>query len=290
MTDSMYIKALKPAELTDMYIAFLDSFSDYPVPFNLTKEQFVRKFVQKLKIDFGLSCGAYHYDGSLAGFIFTTVSYYKGKQTAYNGGTGVRPLYRGNKLTTQMYEYLIPLLKKHSVSQCVLEVLTSNEKAIKAYSAIGFEKSNYYKCFVLTSSTLQVNLEMSPNIQLIKVSRPNWSRYEKFWDYAPSFLDSSSMIQLNLANETIVEARINDECVGYVIFQPSFGRLSQIGVHHDYRKQGIGEALIHFVREHSIQKKISIINVSIDTDTTTTFFEKLGFENQIDQYEMTLAL
>lgn len=286
----MYIKPLKPSELTEMYITFLDSFSDYPIPFKLTKEQFVRKFVQKLKIDFSLSSGAYNYDGALIGFIFTSINFYEGKLAAYNGGTGVRPRHRGHHLTTQMYDYLKPLFEQHNVKQCVLEVLTSNNRAIKAYTNIGFEKTKYFKCFVLESSKLNYAAPVHSEIELVKVKNPNWIIYEKFWDYAPSFLDSSKMVTDNLANETIIEARLNDQCVGYTIFQPAFGRLSQIGIDASHRRKGIGKSLIAYVWQHSVQKKISIINVNDESEKTKSFFQYLGFVNQIDQYEMIMPI
>ncbi|MTI39733.1 GNAT family N-acetyltransferase [Fulvivirga lutimaris] len=290
MADSIYIKNLKPVDLTEMYITFLDAFSDYAIPFKLTKEQFVRKFVQKLKIDFNLSAGAFNYDGSLIGFIFSAVNYYDGKLTAYNGGTGVRPRYRGQQLTTQMYEYLAPLFNERKIKQCVLEVLTSNDRAIKAYQNIGFEKTRFFKCYILTDVD---NLKVGANrtsADIFAVRYPNWDVYDKFCDYQPSFLDSSRMISDNLANETIIEARIDDECVGFAIFQPSFGRISQIGIKSDVRRKGIGSAIINYIFEASLQKKLTIINVNDEAEGTKSFFTKLGFDNQIDQYEMILSL
>ncbi|QSE98046.1 GNAT family N-acetyltransferase [Fulvivirga lutea] len=285
------MKPLKPVDLTEMYITFLDAFSDYPIPFKLTKEQFVRKFVQKLKLDFGLSVGAYHYDGALAGFIFTAVNYYEGKLTAYNGGTGVRPRSRGFRLTTQMYEYLIPLLKAREIKQCVLEVLTSNDRAIKAYEGIGFERTKYFKCYILNNENPDFSkTDQSGNYEIKEVKIPNWNLYDKFCDYAPSFLDTSRMIDDNLANETIVEVREDDECVGFAIYQPSFGRISQIGIKPEKRRNGIGTTLMNYIYQNSILKKITIINVNEESEGTKLFFQSLGFENQIDQYEMILSI
>ncbi|MEQ8925517.1 MAG: GNAT family N-acetyltransferase [Fulvivirga sp.] len=291
MADSIYMKPFKPVDLTEMYITFLDAFSDYALPFKLTKEQFVRKFVQKLKLDFGLSVGAYHYDGSLAGFIFTAVNYYEGKLTAYNGGTGVRPRSRGFRLTTQMYEYLVPLLKERGIKQCVLEVLTSNIRAIKAYEAIGFERTKYFKCYILNNENVDFgDTQYHGEYEIKEVKIPNWNLYGKFCDYAPSFLDTSRMIDDNLANETILEVRDDDECVGFAIYQPSFGRISQVGIKHEKRRKGIGTSLMSYIYQTSTLKKITIINVNNEAEGTKRFFENLGFENQIDQYEMIMSV
>ncbi len=291
MADSIYIKPLRPVDLTDMYITFLDAFSDYKIPFKLTKEQFVRKFVQKLKIDFSMSAGAFNYDGSLAGFIFSAVNYYEGKLTAYNGGTGVRPRYRGQQITTQMYDFLMPIFKEKKIKQCVLEVLTTNERAIKAYSAIGFVKTKFFKCYTLPNGILNILPAVVKQYdEIIIVKYPNWDLYNKFCDYQPSFLDSSRMIADNLANETIIEVRDSDECIGYAIYQPSFGRISQIGIEPTMRRKGIGTAIMKYIFDTSLQKKLTIINVNDESEGTKHFFEELGFENQIDQYEMILSL
>ena len=284
----LQIRSLRPVDLTDMYITFLDSFSDYKVPFRLTKEQFVRKFVEKLKIDFSLSAGAYE-DNSLVGFVFTAVNYYEGKLTAYNGGTGVRPSSRGKKLTIKMYDFLIPLFQERKIKQCVLEVLTENDRAIKAYRSIGFRETKYFRCFKFDSKHLKVK-PPKVNLEIFGVKHPSWDVYERFANQAPSFLDSSLMINDNLASETIVEAYSEGKCVGYAIYQSAFGRISQIGVAPEVRGKGVGSSLVKYIQETSKQKILTVINIQREATNTINFFQSLGFKNQLNQYEMIMPL
>ncbi|WP_185152598.1 GNAT family N-acetyltransferase [Fulvivirga aurantia] len=288
MDHEFTFRQLKALDLTDMYLAFLSAFSDYPIDFKLSKEQFVRKFVEKLKIDFGLSVAAFD-EENLCSFIFTSVNYYEGKLTAYNGGTGVRPPYRGKKLTEGMYEYLTPLLHDRGIKQCVLEVLTENQRAIKAYTNVGFTKSKTYKCFRL-ASPYKLKRRVDFPIKIYAVKEPTWHLYERFATDDPSFLDCSQMISQNLANESIIEAHLDGACVGYAIFQSAAGRVSQIAVDNKFRQHGIGAALLNYMYELSIQKNLTVININIEAKETLTFFERLGFENQINQYEMVLTL
>ena len=282
------IRSFRPADLTDMYLVFSDSFSDYPVPFKLSKEQFVRKFVQKLKIDFTLSLGAFHGD-AVTGFIFSTVNYYEQKLTAYNGGTGVRPRHRGKGIVKALYDHMLPLLARREVKQCVLEVLTTNVRAIKAYENIGFVKSKYLKCYKLESEFL---LGRTPNIpvEFIKSLEPDWYQYEKFYDYYPSFLDSRLMINENLANEEIIEVRTDRRLIGCAIYQPALGRISQIAIDPKFRGMGVGHSLVHYIYNHSQQKALTMININENAQDTVSFFEALGFDNQLDQFEMVLTL
>lgn len=284
----LYIRSLTPKDLNEMYFAFLDAFSDYPVSFRLNKEQFVRKFVEKLKIDFPLSLGAFDYQ-ALAGFIFTSVNYYENKLTAYNGGTGVRPNFRGRKITNQMYKHLIPKLKEQGVKQCVLEVLMQNEHAIKVYKSIGFFESRILLSFILKDEILEGN-KGSLKLEVLKSYQPDWNMYESFWDYHPSFLDSIGMIMENLANEEIIEVRYEEETVGYVIYQPALGRLSQIAVRKDMRGKNIGTNLMKQVYQGSYTQRLSVINVQEDDEGMIKFLEKLGFDNQLNQYEMILPV
>jgi ribosomal protein S18 acetylase RimI-like enzyme len=282
------IRHLLIEDLPEMYRAFKTAFHDYPIPFDLNEAHFRKKFIDKLNINLGLSAGAFIND-SLTGFIFTSISNYGGVLTAYNGGTGVVPAYRGNGLTSNLYNYLIPNFKMQNISMCILEVLTENWGAIKVYKNIGFRIARKYKCYKLNPA-LQVSTKENNEVQIMIMQIPDWNRYTQFYDYFPSYLDSRGMIEKNLANEVIIEARLNETVVGYGIFQSETGRICHIGVDKTLRQNGIGSMLLRFIYEKSIKKDLTIINIPEDADTIRFFLEKCGFENELDQYEMRLML
>lgn len=288
MEDTFEVRNLRPSDLDQMFLGFMDAFDDYPVQFRMTKEQFVRKFVQKLKIDFKLSCGVFD-DDRLVGFIFSTVNYYENKLTAYNGGTGVIQAYRGKKITKQLYSFLIPKFKEKGVEQGALEVLASNDRAINTYLSLGFEKSKQFACFKLNQK--EPKYPLGGQIVSIKpVIKPDWYVYEKFHSYSPSFLDSPLMINQNLSNESVIEANLQGKCVGYAIYQPALGRIGHIAVDESVRRSKIGSSLIQYIFETSKNKNLTMINVNDEAQETINFFDSLGFERYIDQYEMTLKL
>lgn len=284
-----FYRPLSPKDLNIMYFTFLDAFADYPVPFRLNKEQFVRKFVQKLKLDFHLSVGAFDYD-TLAGFIFTTIGTYKGISTAYNGGTGVRPSYRGKGLTQKMYEFLKPLLIDSNIHQCVLEVLVDNTAAIKAYEKIGFERSARLICFKLNKSSRFLEWREEKPWRIKKTASPQWDQYTSFQDFDPAFLDTQNMIIKNSSTYEIYEAYDDSTLAGYAIYQPSFARLSQIGIDPRYRRKGIATDIINNILENSEFKEITVVNVDEDNILLVNFLLHFGFQKQLEQYEMTLSL
>ena len=106
----------------------------------------------------------------------------------------------------------------------------------------------------------------------------------------PSYLDSQGMIEKNLANEVIVEAKLNNVIVGYSIFQPETGRISHLAVDKTHRSNGIGTMLMRFIYKNSIQKALTIINIPDDAHSLLSFLERSGFENELNQYEMRLTL
>ena len=286
MVPLLDIRFLKKQDLDEMYSAFLQAFSNYSVPFNLNKVEFKKKFVEKLNINFRLSVGAFFMD-QMVGFIFTSISKYEGKKSAYNGGTGVVPEFRGQKITSRLYDLLIPELKACLVKQCVLEVLTDNKRAIQTYEAIGFKKAKFYHCFRMMIPSVS---NANRNIEIHLQKKPDWKSYLKFFDHLPSFLDTESMINQNMANEKIIEARIEGKLVGYAIYQPGPGRISHIAVDREHRRTGIGTTLINYIYNNSKNKSLILINVNKEANGVKNFFSKLGFENQLDQYEMILKI
>ena len=133
---------LQPAQLIS---AFNQAFADYMVPVNLTPSFLKQKMQQEnLRLDY--STGAF--DGKqLVGLMLHGIGEVKGQAAAYNGGTGVIPEYRGLRLVGQMYDFLKPRLAASGIRRVFLEVIDSNERAIRAYRQVGFRKLREVDCF-----------------------------------------------------------------------------------------------------------------------------------------------
>ena len=284
---NLLVRSMASKDLSKMHKAFLAAFSDYPLRFEFTKKEFYKKFVEKLNINFGLSPAAFH-GGDIVAFIFTSLACYDGRLTAYNGGTGVVPDFRGQRLTSKLYTFVLPLLKQQNVSQCILEVLTTNHRALRVYEAIGFEKARYFNCFKLPS-TPGIKGALMSGIEIAPCTQPDWDLFASFNDIDTSFLDSQSLLQNNVTNEIIITAKHSDVTVGYTVYQPN-GRISRIGVDQKYRQRGIGSALISYAFRDCAGRALTVINVNRENKSITRFLTGLGFVNEIDQYELKLML
>lgn len=277
-------RGLTKEDIPAMHQAFLQAFGDYPLPFQLSFDQFVQKFIYKLNINYELSVGALDKE-KLVGFIFTSTGTYRGKKTAYNGGTGVVSAHRGNNLTVQMYDFLFPKLKERNITQAVLEVLTQNERAIKSYKSCGFSIRTKYHCFKLKDFNHNIENALS-GLTIRQKKQPDWPLYESFCDTKPYFLDSIPVLSQNLEHEHLAEACLGNEVVGYIIFQPQVSRVSQIAVAKSKRGQGIGKKLLAYALEASQTKTMTILNVDESQTKLIEALHHIGFEPTVDQYEM----
>ena len=273
-------RGFRKNDVAKMRKTFNLAFIDYIIPIHLSHGQFIQKIIQKTNISFKYSVGSY-YNRKLVGFIYNSLNYYEDKKTAYNGGTGVIADFRGNRLTERMYESVLPKLMKNGIEQCILEVISNNKPAIKVYENLGFKRTKFYHCMKLTDqspylqkiknkdSDLVVTtnpewkkyssfcdystcfLDSFPllkknkkNFDLVVTSNPKWKEYSNFCDYSTCFLDSFPLLKKNRKNETIIEAYLNNQLIGFLVFNRNMGRVEQIGVDHKYRGQGIGSILI----------------------------------------------
>jgi len=289
MNDIIF-KNFKKCEISHMRTSFNKAFSDYILPIQLSPRAFEHKILYKSNINLKYSVGSY-YKHQLIGFIFQSINTYESKKTAYNGGTGVIDQFRGNNLTEKMYSHVFPKIKRAGVEQCILEVISINKPAIKVYERLGFEKSKFLHCLKLSdASKYLLNKKKLPGIKFHKPVVPNWKAYHSFCDLDASFLDTFPLLRNNYRNETIIEARLDNQLIGFVIFNKRMGRVGHIGVDPAHRGKGIGSLLILHMYKLCHKKSIYILNINERYYGLISFFLRLGFKNEIDQFELKCDL
>ena len=126
-------------------------------------------------------------------------------------------------------------------------------------------------------------------VKLSVCTAPDWDLFNRFNDTTTSFLDSPSLLQRNLKNESIITATNDGETVGYLVYQRN-GRISRIAVDHKLRNNGIGSALIDYAFRDGRLGELTVININQDDKSIIDFFKGLGFVNEVDQYELKLIL
>lgn len=278
----MEFRTLTNVSVDEILEVFNLSFSDYIVPFHLTKEMLTSKIAAE-KLDMDISVGGFE-DGKLVSFILQSEKIEEGQKIIYNGGTGVVPESRGKGLVRKMYDFIIPVLKERNADILLLEVIEGNAAAIRAYENLGFTIVRKLLCFKGNISSGKENKE----ITIKEMDEFPWDSLRSFWDIEPSWQGCVYVLDPMPESYTTIGAYADEKLVGYIIYNPLARKIHQIAVDKNYRKQGIGSILFNTIADGN---PIAINNVDdISIETRTFLDHKIGLENWLSQFEMKRAI
>lgn len=265
----------------DILDVFNLSFSDYFVPLKMTAEQLSTK-MKSDNVDLDLSVGVMN-EGQLVAFILHGSNIIDGRKTLYNGGTGVIPTQRGQALTKRMYEFILPKVKEKKVDTLILEVISKNIQAIKSYERVGYTKVRGLLCYRGNVKPLTVTRAL----EIRKLETYDWELLESFWDITPTAQNSKRAINKLTSDFILMGGFLENQLVGYLIFNPKTKRLPQIAIHKNFRKKKIASTLIqHLINEHG--DAWTVINVDKGDQPINAFFENIGLEMFLEQLEMQM--
>jgi len=270
-----------------MHRTFTEAFEGYPVPMKLTYEQFRERSLKRLNLCFDLSVGAFSSE-KLVGFVFHTQNLYHGERVIYNGGTGVIPGHRGNNLTVRMYQKLVAHHPRE-VRKCVLEVITTNSYAREAYDKAGFQVTKLLKCYKISARPFEAKTLLK-GVTFNEGKLDSNEKYSSFDSYQSSFADSFDQLIFNEKAEKVIECYYDGAVIGYLIFQPSTGRINRIGVSEPHRRKGVGSWLLNEAYRMAGGKPLHVVNVPDEATGIHHFLVAVGFKNELDQWEMELLL
>lgn len=268
----------------EIYQSFLNAFSDYQVPMNMTFPQF-EKMLKRRGFDPNVSVGAFEGD-TLVGFILNGCRTWDGKATAYDVGTGVVPDFRKQGITSRMLQTARQNFGKSGVEQYVLEVLTANTSAANIYTKNGFTVEREFLCCQMDGGKNRTDLLH----QTEPVMDPDWELFRTFWDYQPSWQNSIQSIEAVRECFNVSAVRINNCIVGYGIIEKTTGEIPQIAVDRNWRNKGIGSSILADLMKQTSSNQIKILNIDTRSKAMLQFITAAGFYNTVNQYEMILEL
>lgn len=281
----MKLLTLEQLPFSVLHQGFLAAFSDYNVKMEMSELE-LRARLRRIAYYPLLSGGVLDQE-KFCGFIFTGIGEYQHRKTAYNGGTGVIPSHRGQQLGTKIYNYLIELYRENEIEQCLLEVITDNEKAVSLYKKLGFETTRLFKCFSQKQALEHIPARIPLHITPSELN--DWNKFLPFCTTLPSWQNTFGAIMRDMTDEIILEAYSKTELIGFMSFNDRNGKISQLAVAPNYRRAKVGSNLILEAQRLS-QKPLAIVNVEATDQASCGLFTSLGFANPIDQYEMLLTL
>lgn len=263
---------------------FNTAFSDYIVPLHLTPSILEQK-MQGENILLDYSIGAFAGD-TLAGFILHAADNKTHPAVLYNGGTGIIPQYRGQHLVQKMYDQFIPAYQAQGIRKIILEVISTNLPAIKAYTNTGFHKTRTIHSFKGNIHTRKAPADIS-----IKENKtPDWALLATFMDMAPTWSNTISSIQRETPFTVTWEAAVNGHTAGFISVHKDTRRIRNIAVHPEFRRRGIGSALLQYASDQFMGAAVSIINIDEHFPGIERFLQQAGLANYLSQYEMEIVL
>lgn len=276
------IETLQNTTIDQLLEVFNLSFSDYLVPFVLTKAQLEDK-IKSDSVNLELSVGAFQ-NNQLIAFMLHGFDLVDNLKVVYNAGTGVIPEKRGQKLTSRMYAYLMPILHEKGIDNIQLEVISTNAVAIKTYKNLGFEMVRELNCY---KGLLQVSTKIEA-VEIRNLDIYDWQKLKSFWDFKPSWQNAITAVEKLKSTNVSLGVYRDNNLMGYIIYNPTLKRIHQLAVEKTERNNGFGTMLLNAIATQ-YEKEISIINVE-DTPEMDTFMKQVGLKHYIKQYEMKISL
>ena len=281
---------LSSVDKSQVYRAFMEAFADYAMDASGTKEEPMLLRMSKNSVDFDASPGAY--DGEhLVGFTLIGIDKIDGILTAYDAGTGIIPDFRGQGLAKSLFDHALPELRSRGVKRFLLEVLQSNEPAIKAYQKSGFEIVREFKCFVTETESLR-KLPGSAGIDVRSINVATFESLIPEADWTPSFENRFTAHLAIPDHVTFFGAHEANDCVGAIAYCSKLNWLLSLLVKHSHRRRGVGRTLLQHLAATmpDAATKLPALNVDRQDLGTQAFLEAVGFSHLIDQYEMSRSL
>jgi len=281
------IKSLDKIGFDLLFETFKEAFKDYELQLNPKELQTMlnrRGFFPEL------SFGAFDGD-KLVSFTFNGIGLFNNIKTAYDTGTGTLKEYRGKGLATKVFLYSLPYLKKANISQYLLEVLQHNTKAVSVYQKIGFTVSREFNYFSQKVDDLKLNQKpMSPNYNIQPIDLSFSKLMTEFWDFAPSWQNSFEAIARKSEDFKIFGAFEGQNLIGYCVFEPNTGDITQIAVHKGHRRKGIATNLLETALKSNHHSSVKCINTEIGCGSITAFLESISLPLKGTQFEMIKQL
>ena len=278
----MQIRTLENTPLAEITAVFNEAFRNYFIRLEFTEEGMATKMKSE-GIRRECSIGAFD-DNRLVGFILHGYDIVDGIKTIYNAGTGVIAGYRGRGITKSLYQFAIPFLAEKGVRTHLLEVIDNNFPAMHVYEQVGFKKLrklHAFKCQA-TIHTRQTYLLKELNEIPFEAAA--------FFEMNAAWQNSLASVQRDKAGHRFAGVFKNDSIIGFAAYVPATGRIKQLAVHTEYRRKGVGTALLHFIQQSSATGQLVVTNVDEGYQPAMKFLQALGFENFLSLYEMKLLV
>ncbi|TEA47235.1 GNAT family N-acetyltransferase [Bacillus sp. BH2] len=268
-----------------VYEAFKDGFSDYIIKMEVSKGDFIKRF-------FGLEGNSLEHsflvlDGDKpVGVILGGINDYENIKTMRCGTLAVHPNYRGVGVSQKLFELHKEEALQNECKQLFLEVIVGNDRAIRFYNKLGYEKVYDLSYYNLKDMTKIIHRECKGievkqlEFPAFKVEIQKWLHFHINWQNDMDYIEKT--------NHTFYGAYVDNDLKGSICINEQ-GKISFIFIDKEYRNRGIGSKLLQVARD---ELNLESLLISFPNNSLLEgFVKKTGFEkNSLAQYEMYVLL
>ncbi|MCU5534294.1 GNAT family N-acetyltransferase [Bacillus cereus] len=268
-----------------VYEAFKDGFSDYIIKMEVSKEDFIKRF-------FGAEGNSLEHSflslegDKPVGVILGGIKVYENIKTMRCGTLAVHPEFRGIGVSQKLFELHKEEALQNECKQIFLEVIVGNDRAIRFYNKLGYEKVydlSYYNLKDMTKIMLKEckGIEVKQlEFVAFKVEIQKWLHFHINWQNDMNYIEKT--------NHTFYGAYIGNDLKGSICINEQ-GKISFIFIDKEYRNRGIGSKLLQVARD---ELNLESLLISFPNNSLLEgFVKKTGFEkNSLAQYEMYVLL
>jgi ribosomal protein S18 acetylase RimI-like enzyme len=270
---------------TLIYQAFINGYSDYPIPMKISMEHFFERFFGPEGNTLEDSFIALR-DHKPVGLILGGIRIFDGYKNLRCGAFCVVSDLRGKGMSRELFRLFVQNGLNRGCIRISLEVLSDNERAIRFYEKQGFKKQNklLYYSKSLADGSLKQTIKILPHFTIKKVNL----------SVAKEVREQIGPIHINWQNEVeyflqdvsahCFAAYLDHQLKGALVIT-EYGKIYFIYVNKEDRRKGIATALLLYTINHlNLQK----LNISMpDQIQMIEFLMNIGFEKEpIEQYEM----
>jgi len=242
------------------------------------------------RVNFDLSVGAF-YDHQMIGFALMGTGIFKNKMSIHDCGGGTIPKYRNHGVLSGIFNFFVNQLPlKSPIKQAFVTVKRRNlkESAGRICEKVGYVYQRDLHSYKLTSQKSFTPLN-TQKFDIHSVLKPNWTIYHQWQRSFAAWERTQEAITINAPHEVFLEAYHQGTPVGFLIGDPRYGKISQIGVHPTYEKDSVFFELIEYFYHIATHKYLRMLNIDTEEIYLIATLQKLGFTKINELEELKLS-
>lgn len=290
----MELRPLDPRDFDELHRTFVRAFSDYDVPLDVPPDR-LRAMMERRGAALDLSVGAFD-EGAMVGLMVVALDDHEGRHTAYDVFTGIVPSHRGRGLAGALFDQARPVLRERGAERFLLEVIRSNEAALRAYRRVGFVRTRGFLCFEVGSEGGGGGEDRvggaggtGAGIVVVPSSLAEMEDHRSWGEVRPSWQNAEASLRRAAGWLRVWGARVGDRWAGFAAVDPLARDLPRLFVDPARRRRGVGSALLRRAVEDLGGEALRVINVDEAADGALAFLRAHGRASLPAQSEMQLS-